>query len=289
MESAVTRALTALLAGLQRERSLTLQTRATTASDSALDTVSTEISRAAEHLGNGRDHDALTELTRAALRVRQSWSYASPLSEAIVVAEQDLRRRIEERFAREWTAPATPDPPPRNRPSPLPTALVTSTAAVVTVAGVTALYANGDLAVAGPYVAPVLVAAAIWLALAWFAGRVARLRARAVTRLRDLARLRTRNGRVVGTPEQIADRLAEWRDAGVDGDALITRMQAVCAGSETNVLAASLRSADDIVSLRLAGVPYFTAAPDVLDELLFDAVSDSSAADFEAAMGRIGA
>lgn len=35
--------------------------------------------------------------------------------------------------------------------------------------------------------------------------------------VRDLARLRTRNGRVVGTPEQIADSLAEWRDAGVDG------------------------------------------------------------------------
>ncbi|GAA3353645.1 hypothetical protein GCM10020366_07660 [Saccharopolyspora gregorii] len=35
--------------------------------------------------------------------------------------------------------------------------------------------------------------------------------------VRDLARLRTRNSRVVGTPEQIADRLDEWRAAGVDG------------------------------------------------------------------------
>lgn len=87
----------------------------------------------------------------------------------------------------------------------------------------------------------------------------------------------------------IAPYLGRLRDAGVDGDALIARMQEVCAGSETNVLAASLRSADDIVSLRLAGVPYFTAAPDVLDELLFHEVSDSSAAEFEAAMGRIGA
>lgn len=87
----------------------------------------------------------------------------------------------------------------------------------------------------------------------------------------------------------IAPYLGRLRDAGVDGDALIAEMQAVCTGSETNVLAASLRSADDIVSLRLAGVPYFTAAPNVLDELLFDAVSDSSAVEFEAAMGRIGA
>ncbi|KDA06759.1 transaldolase [Microbacterium sp. CH12i] len=87
----------------------------------------------------------------------------------------------------------------------------------------------------------------------------------------------------------IAPYLGRLRDGGVDGDALIPKMQAVCAGSATNVLAASLRSPDDITSLRLAGVPYFTAAPDVLDQLLFHAVSDSSAAEFEAAMGRIGA
>ncbi|MCH5644403.1 LLM class flavin-dependent oxidoreductase [Gordonia sp. ABSL49_1] len=35
--------------------------------------------------------------------------------------------------------------------------------------------------------------------------------------VRDLAELRSRSGRVVGTPEQIADRLEQWRDAGVDG------------------------------------------------------------------------
>lgn len=35
--------------------------------------------------------------------------------------------------------------------------------------------------------------------------------------VRDLAQLRSRNGRVVGTPEQIADRLEQWRDAGVGG------------------------------------------------------------------------
>jgi FMN-dependent oxidoreductase (nitrilotriacetate monooxygenase family) len=35
--------------------------------------------------------------------------------------------------------------------------------------------------------------------------------------LADLIRLRARGTRVAGTPEQIADRLAQWRDAGVDG------------------------------------------------------------------------
>lgn len=87
----------------------------------------------------------------------------------------------------------------------------------------------------------------------------------------------------------IAPYLGRMRDAGLDGAALIAQMQAVCSGSSTDVLAASLRSPDDIVALRLAGVPYFTAAPDVLDALFFDAVSDSSAAEFDAAMGRIGA
>lgn len=86
----------------------------------------------------------------------------------------------------------------------------------------------------------------------------------------------------------IAPYLGRLRDAGMDGDALITRMQAVCAGSGTDVLAASLRSPDDIVGLREAGVPYFTAAPDVIERLLFHEVSDGSAAEFEAAMVRLG-
>ncbi|WOC11392.1 LLM class flavin-dependent oxidoreductase [Gordonia sp. MP11Mi] len=35
--------------------------------------------------------------------------------------------------------------------------------------------------------------------------------------VRDLAELRSRSGRIVGTPEQIADRLSEWQQAGVGG------------------------------------------------------------------------
>lgn len=87
----------------------------------------------------------------------------------------------------------------------------------------------------------------------------------------------------------IAPYLGRLRDAGVDGTALIARMQELCAGSDTDVLAASLRSPDDIVELRLAGVPYFTAAPDVILGLYQDDVSDRSAAEFEAAIGRISA
>lgn len=85
----------------------------------------------------------------------------------------------------------------------------------------------------------------------------------------------------------IAPYLGRLRDAGRDGVALITAMQAVCAGSGTNVVAASLRSPDDVVELRLAGIPYFTAAPDVIEAMLQDDVSDSSAVAFEDAIARL--
>jgi alkanesulfonate monooxygenase SsuD/methylene tetrahydromethanopterin reductase-like flavin-dependent oxidoreductase (luciferase family) len=38
-----------------------------------------------------------------------------------------------------------------------------------------------------------------------------------VPTVEDLGRLQGRSSRIVGTPESIADRLAQWRDAGVDG------------------------------------------------------------------------
>lgn len=85
----------------------------------------------------------------------------------------------------------------------------------------------------------------------------------------------------------IAPYLGRMRDAGMPADALIADMQAACAGSDTNVLAASLRSADDVVSLRLAGVPFFTAAPAVIREMLWHEVSESSAAEFDSEMLRL--
>lgn len=86
----------------------------------------------------------------------------------------------------------------------------------------------------------------------------------------------------------IAPYLGRMRDAGMDADAIVPAMQAVCASAGTNVLLASLRSPEDVVAMRLAGISLFTAAPDVLDQMLRHDVSDSSAAEFELAMGRIG-
>lgn len=85
----------------------------------------------------------------------------------------------------------------------------------------------------------------------------------------------------------IAPYLGRLRDAGRDGLADIAQMQAVCAGSATNVLAASIRSPDDLVALALVGVPYVTAAPAVLRAALQHDTSDSAAAEFEAAVERM--
>lgn len=84
----------------------------------------------------------------------------------------------------------------------------------------------------------------------------------------------------------VAPYLGRLRDAGRDGIGEISKMQALIAGSGTDVLAASLRSPHDIVELASNGVPFFTAAPSVILASLQSDVSDSSAAEFDAAVNR---
>lgn len=84
----------------------------------------------------------------------------------------------------------------------------------------------------------------------------------------------------------IAPYLGRMNDAGRDGVAEIAAMQALVAGSGTDVLAASLRTPHAIVVLAVRGVPFFTAAPSVILAALQDDVSDSSAEEFEAAVRR---
>ncbi|MGI6877394.1 transaldolase family protein [Microbacterium sp. gxy059] len=83
----------------------------------------------------------------------------------------------------------------------------------------------------------------------------------------------------------IAPYLGRLRDAGHDGLALIRAMQEQCEGSATDVLAASIRSPQDLVDLRAAGIPFLTANPAVLRDALVCEASDAAAADFEAAAG----
>lgn len=84
----------------------------------------------------------------------------------------------------------------------------------------------------------------------------------------------------------IAPYLGRMRDAGRDGIAEIAEMVSAMSGSDTDVLAASLRSPSDIVQLHAVGVTCFTAAPTVIDAVFVDDVSESTAAEFEAAVLR---
>lgn len=84
----------------------------------------------------------------------------------------------------------------------------------------------------------------------------------------------------------IAPYLGRLNDSGRDGVSEIAAMQALVAGSGTDVLAASLRTPGDIVSLAMVGVPCFTAAPAVILAALRSEASDRSAEEFENAVER---
>ena len=80
--------------------------------------------------------------------------------------------------------------------------------------------------------------------------------------LRDIALYRSRANRVVGTPEQIADRLEQWQDAGIDGINIINQ---TIPGSYTDFIDGVLPE------LRAAALPRADYAPGTLREKLFGA------------------
>lgn len=81
----------------------------------------------------------------------------------------------------------------------------------------------------------------------------------------------------------IAPYLGRLEDSGRDGLSLIGQMHTLTFGTETQALAASLRSPAAIVSLAERGIRLFTASPPVLWSMVQDDESDRSAAEFEAA------
>jgi alkanesulfonate monooxygenase SsuD/methylene tetrahydromethanopterin reductase-like flavin-dependent oxidoreductase (luciferase family) len=80
--------------------------------------------------------------------------------------------------------------------------------------------------------------------------------------LRDIALYRSRANRVVGTPEQIADRLEEWQDAGIDGINIINQ---TIPGSYTDFIDGVLPE------LRSRGLAQADYSPGTLREKLFGA------------------
>lgn len=80
-------------------------------------------------------------------------------------------------------------------------------------------------------------------------------------------------------------------DAGRDGWATLERMQAIVglSGGATRVLAASLRSADDVADLAARGLDTFTFSEAVADRLLVDEMSVVASEEFEKDARSIGA
>lgn len=81
----------------------------------------------------------------------------------------------------------------------------------------------------------------------------------------------------------IAPYLGRMRDRGTGDLEDIARMQSVALAAGTEVMAASLRSPDDVVALAERGITAFTVSPDVLQAMLASAATEEAAGAFEAA------
>ena len=84
----------------------------------------------------------------------------------------------------------------------------------------------------------------------------------------------------------VAPYVGRMTDAGRDGVASVIAMQQAIGSEPTRILAASLRSADDIARLAAAGVPDFTLGGELARAVLDDDLTRSAVADFEAAAAR---
>lgn len=84
----------------------------------------------------------------------------------------------------------------------------------------------------------------------------------------------------------VAPYVGRMTDAGRDGVASVIAMQQAIGTEPTRILAASLRSADDIARLAAAGVPDFTLGGDLARSVLDDDLTRSAVAEFEAAAAR---
>lgn len=70
-------------------------------------------------------------------------------------------------------------------------------------------------------------------------------------------------------------------DSGQDGLAIVSDMNRILEGTDTNVLVASIRSPEAAATLALAGVAFITADVPVILAMMVDPVTETSAAEFE--------
>lgn len=79
----------------------------------------------------------------------------------------------------------------------------------------------------------------------------------------------------------IAPYLGRMTDAGRNGLAQIIAMQQILAAGKTEILVASIRTVDDIVTLAAAGVPAFTLGLPLAEVLLSDELTIVASREFE--------
>lgn len=80
----------------------------------------------------------------------------------------------------------------------------------------------------------------------------------------------------------IAPYVGRMTDAGRDGVEAVMRMQQAIGSEPTRILAASLRSVDDVAALAAAGVPDFTVGEAVARAVVADELTMTAVAAFEA-------
>jgi transaldolase len=84
----------------------------------------------------------------------------------------------------------------------------------------------------------------------------------------------------------VAPYVGRMTDAGRDGVGSVIAMQQAIGAEPTRILAASLRSADDVARLAAAGVPDFTLGGPLARALLDDDLTRAAVDEFEAAAAR---
>jgi transaldolase len=84
----------------------------------------------------------------------------------------------------------------------------------------------------------------------------------------------------------VAPYVGRMTDAGRDGVASVVAMQQAIGTHPTRILAASLRSADDVARLAAAGVPDFTLGGALAAAVLDDELTRAAVEEFEAAAAR---
>ena len=84
--------------------------------------------------------------------------------------------------------------------------------------------------------------------------------------------------------QYIAPYYGRLQEAGEDADQIVDDMLAICTGTQTRVLVASLRNNDQLISLCRRGHDTFTISPSLMHSMLTNRLSEQATIAFEDAL-----